>query len=149
MSNTFLNKDQYKTFLIFIKHIPLTIALIFILSTLFNYIGFSIPILSYIGGTSYLFLGLLYFASFVFRFCILHRIPIYYVAIGNSIGILRKYCLFSLSVITMFRIYFILTGIAIIVYIYFLYKNRGNPKVDHIKQLCDPYSKHYNEQKAA
>lgn len=43
----------------------------------------------------------------------------------------------------------LLIGIAIIAYIYFLYKNRGNPKVNHIKQLCDPYSKYYNEQKAA
>lgn len=149
MNNTYLNKSAYKAFLIIVKHTPMISAFIVILNTLFNYIGWSVPLLSYIGGASYLFLGLMYLISFTFRYCVIHRIPLYYVTAISSIGILDKYCSFSITTLTMFRIYFILTGIAIIAYIYFLYKNRGNPKVDHIKQLCDPYSKHYNEQKAA
>jgi hypothetical protein len=39
----------------------------------------------------------------------------------------------------MYRIYFTLTGIMVVAYIWFMYKNRNNPKIDHIKQLCDNY----------
>ena len=117
MNNTNLNKYLYKLFLIFAKYTPIIVALMFILNTYVNYIGLTMPILSYIGGAPYLFLGLMFLISFVFKFCILHRIPLYYTTIVNSIGVLDKYCSFSLSTLTMFRIYFILTGIMAIVYI--------------------------------
>ena len=39
----------------------------------------------------------------------------------------------------MLRIYFILFGIMSIAYIWYMYKNRNNPKVDPIKQLCETY----------
>ena len=39
----------------------------------------------------------------------------------------------------MFRLYFILFGIMLIIYIWLMYKNRNNPKVDPIKQLCETY----------
>ena len=141
MDNTYLNKHLYKAFLIFIKYIPLALAAMFLSGIICNYIGFTVPALIYIGGTSYTFLGLLYLISFVFKFCILHRIPLHYVTIGNVFGMLDKYCSFSLSTLTMFRIYFILTGIMAIVYIWFVYKNRNKPKVDPIKQLCESYFK--------
>ena len=141
MDNTYLNKTLYKLFLIAIKYIPLIIAMVFVTSITCNYFGYSVPLLSYFGGACYIFIGLLYLISFVFKFCILHRIPLHYVTIGNVFGILTKYCSFSLSTLTMFRIYFILTGIMAIVYIWFMYKNRNKPKVDPIKQLCESYFK--------
>lgn len=141
MNNTYLNKHLYKIFLILIKHLPIINALIFVTNIVCNYIGLHLPWVAYLGGTSFITLGLLYLISFVFKFCILHRIPLHYVTIGNVFGMLDKYCSFSLSTLTMFRIYFILTGIMAIVYIWFMYKNRNKPKVDPIKQLCESYFK--------
>ena len=39
----------------------------------------------------------------------------------------------------MYRIYFIITGLVIVLFIFIMYKNRNNPKVDPIKQLCETY----------
>ena len=39
-----------------------------------------------------------------------------------------------------FYLYSIITGIFITLWIYIWYKNRNNPKIDYIKQLCDNYT---------
>ena len=95
--------------------------------------------LMYIGGTSFVFIVLLYILSFVFRFCSLYRIPLHYVTVGNTIGVLDTFLKFPISNLSMFRLYFILFGIMLIIYIWLMYKNRNNPKVDPIKQLCETY----------
>jgi hypothetical protein len=41
---------------------------------------------------------------------------------------------------TIWRIYAIITGAFMTSWIIIWYKNRNNPKIDHIKQLCDSYS---------
>ena len=132
-----VNKRLYKVFLGFIKYIPSLLALVFISGTTCSYLKLSIPIIAYFGGVSFLFLVLLYLISWVFQFCHLYRIPLYYVTLGNVVGMLDKYGVLPFDNVIMCRIYFILTGIALIVYIWFMYKNRNKPKIDYIKQLCD------------
>lgn len=132
-----VNKRLYKVFLGFIKYIPSLLALVFISGTTCSYLKLSIPIIAYFGGVSLLFLVLLYLISWVFQFCHLYRIPLYYVTLGNVVGMLDKYGVLPFDNVIMCRIYFILTGIALIVYIWFMYKNRNKPKIDYIKQLCD------------
>lgn len=132
-----VNKRLYKVFLGFIKYIPSLLALVFISGTTCSYLKLSVPIIAYFGGVSFLFLVLLYLISWVFQFCHLYRIPLYYVTLGNVVGMLDKYGVLPFDNVIMCRIYFILTGIALIVYIWFMYKNRNKPKIDYIKQLCD------------
>lgn len=132
-----VNKRLYKVFLGFIKYIPSLLALVFISGTTCSYLKLSVPIIAYFGGVSFLFLVLLYLISWVFQFCHLYRIPLYYVTLGNVVGMLDKYGVLPFDNVIMCRIYFILTGIAVIVYIWFMYKNRNKPKIDYIKQLCD------------
>jgi hypothetical protein len=132
-----VNKSLYKVFLGFIKYIPSLLALVFISGTTCSYLKLSVPIIAYFGGVSFLFLVLLYLISWVFQFCHLYRIPLYYVTLGNVVGMLDKYGVLPFDNVIMCRIYFILTGIALIVYIWFMYKNRNKPKIDYIKQLCD------------
>lgn len=132
-----VNKRLYKVFLGFIKYIPSLLALVFISGTTCSYLKLSVPIIAYFGGVSFLFLVLLYLISWVFQFCHLYRIPLYYITLGNVVGMLDKYGVLPFDNVIMCRIYFILTGIALIVYIWFMYKNRNKPKIDYIKQLCD------------
>lgn len=139
MLNPSISKYLYKTFLIVTKYIPIILALVFVTTLIFNYLGKTVPILAYFGGVSFVFIGLLYLMSFVFQFCHLYRIPLHYVTIGNSIGIADTWLHFPISAMGMYRIYFTLTGIMVVAYIWFMYKNRNNPKIDHIKQLCDNY----------
>jgi hypothetical protein len=103
------------------------------------YFRLKLPIIAYFGGTSFLFIIVLYLISYVFKFCTLYRLPIHYIVISNLIGILYSYGLITLSIMNMYILYLLLTGIAIIIYVWLMYKNRNNPKIDPIKQLCETY----------
>lgn len=139
MRSTNIDKNLYKIFLALVKYIPIAIALIFTTHQILMYLKILNPILMYLGGTSFVFIVLLYTLSFVFKFCSLYRIPLHYVTIGNIIGVLDSFLKFPISNLSMFRLYFILFGIMLIIYIWLMYKNRNNPKVDPIKQLCETY----------
>lgn len=139
MAESNINKNLYKTFLILVKYIPITLAIIFLSQNVLVYLEIVTPILLYLGGSSFIFIVLLYILSWVFRFCYLYRIPLHYVTIGNIVGILDKWFIFPLSNIGMLRIYFALFGIMTVVYIWLTYKNRHKPKIDPIKQLCETY----------
>ena len=139
MHNPTINKYLYKLFLIFVKYLPITLAIIFILNLWCNYHKIYSYIFSYFGGASFLFLGLLYLVSYVFQFCHLYRIPLHYIVIGNGIGTFNKVFQYPIDSLIMYRLYFILTGVALLIYIWFMYKNRNNPKVDRAKQILDKY----------
>lgn len=139
MSKPNINKYLYKVFLTCVKYTPITLSICFILNLVCNYYRISCPILSYIGGVSFIFIALLYLMSWVFQFCYLYRIPLHYVTIGNLLGLGNKVLGHPISSINMYRVYFILTGITIVSYIWFASTNRHNPKINYIHQLCDLY----------
>lgn len=139
MSNHNIIKYLYKIFLICSKYIPVILSIIFIINVFCAYLKITIPILSYLGGVSFIFIILLYLISIVFQFCYLYRLPIHYITLGNFIGIIDKHFTISISNVMLFRVYFILFGIMLIAYVWLMYKNRNNPKVDPIKQLCETY----------
>lgn len=137
--NKNIDKYLYKLFLMVIKYTPTLLGLLTIINFISNYLGYNVIILSYLAGTSFTFLAILYIISWVFKFCSLFRIPLHYMTVSNIIGLLRTYNILSLDLLGMYRIYFILAGLAILVYVCYMYKNRNNPKVDYIKNLCDRY----------
>ena len=139
MNNHNISKYLYKIFLGYAKYIPIIVSILYILNIICQYLKTTVPILIYLGGVSFIFITLLYLISFVFQFCYLYRLPLHYVTLGNIIGIIDKHLTLSLSNIALFRIYFIMFGIMLIAYIWLMYKNRNNPKVDPIKQLCETY----------
>jgi hypothetical protein len=136
MNNILGNKTLYKVFLICAKFGPYLYAIIQIVGLICNIIGFYTIIPSFIGGCSIITLCLLFLISFVFKFCLTHRLPLYYTLCVFIITILDKIFLFG----SILRIYFIILGIFILLYIAIWFKNKDNPKVDHIKQLCESYA---------
>lgn len=139
MNQIGINKYLYKILLSFIKYTPIVLAIVIVLNFILNFLGIEITILTYIFGVSATLIILLYLLSFVFRFCQLYRIPLHYITITNIISCLYKLGIFTITVINLYRLYFIIAGIVAIVYVIFMYKNRNNPKVDPIKQLCETY----------
>ena len=140
-SNNSINKNLYKIFLTLVKYVPMFLSIIQTLRIVCNYIGVDMLILSYLGGTSIPFLIVLFIMSFVFKFCYLYRIPLMYLLVIWLIAILDSIFTIPLSVINMFIIYTIVFGIFIISFVWFMYKNRNKPKIDHIKQFCENYHK--------
>ena len=80
-----VGKGLYKLELICIKVIPYLIALCYVGNTISSYIYKELPIFSFIGSLSILPMLFLYLSSFVFRFCIYHRLPLYYCFISDCI----------------------------------------------------------------
>lgn len=140
MSSIVGNKNLYKIFLIIIKYIPIVLAVCKVITLITHYFKFRIFILTCVGGTSLIMLLLLYLISYIFKFCLTHRLPLHYVTTISVLTMLDYYFGSKISVITSYRIYAILTGIFIITWILVWFVNRKNPKIDHIKQLCENYS---------
>lgn len=140
MSNTTVNKTYYKIFLSYIKYVPNLLAIIQILCLILSYLKVTSFVLTCIGGTSIIFILLLYGISYVFQFCGTHRFSLHYVSIITGLTIFDWYVGIPLNIEALYILYAIITGVFMTSWIIIWYKNRKNPKIDHIKQLCDSYS---------
>lgn len=135
-----INKELYKIFLIIIKFIPNILALTKVISLILSYCKITSFVLTCTFGTSIIFIILLYLISIIFRFCGTHRLSLHYVTLITGLSIIDYYIGLPLSNVSLYYLYSIITGIFITLWIYIWYKNRNNPKIDYIKQLCDNYT---------
>lgn len=119
-----LNKIFYRIELYLIKTIPIAIALIALLNTILSYFYIEVPLLSYIGGVSLFELMFLYLSSYVFKFCVYHRLPIHYITINWLLNIYDYYIGIPLSNKNLFLMYMIITGITILLILYFKFKKK-------------------------
>lgn len=140
MNNVLPNKNLYKVFLSFVKIIPNILAICKIIGLILSYCKMSAFAFTCFGGTSIITLGVLYFISYIFKFCGTHRISLHYTSLIYILTIVDYYIGIPLSVDNLYRLYAIITGTFMTSWIIIWYKNRKNPKIDHIKQLCDSYS---------
>lgn len=143
MRNT-LEKTTYKLFVYILKFVPSILAIIQTTCLVLRYYNVIdiITVLSCVGGTSFISIGILYALAYIFRFCYLYKMPLYYVTLITGMLVLDTFIGFPISTLMMYRIYFSITGVFLISYIIYAYKNRNNPntKVDYIKSLCERYS---------
>lgn len=135
-----INKNLYKIFLVIIKHVPNILALMKVISLILSYFEITSFVLTCTFGTSIIFIILLYLISIIFRFCGTHRLSLHYVTLITGLSIIDYYIGLPLSNIGLYYLYLIISGIFITLWIYVWYKNRNNPKIDYIKQLCDNYT---------
>lgn len=140
MSDTLRNKNVYKIFLSLIKYVPTLLAILQIVSLCLSYAGITSFLVTCLSGTSIVFLILLYLIAEVFRFCGLYKISLNYVSIVTLLTIFDWYFKFPLSIADRYIMYVIITGVFIVTWIIYWYTHRNNPKVDHLKQLCDKYT---------
>jgi len=137
LENNSINKRTYKIFLIVIKYVPNILAILKILGLILSYYNIPSFELTCFGGTSIISLLILYLISFIFRFCGLYRLSLNYVTIIYLLTIIDYYIGIPLSNLGIYQLYASITGLFLTSWIYVWYKNRNNPKIDHIKQLCD------------
>lgn len=106
-----VNKEQYKLVLKYIKVIPMLIALCDVLNTITCFLGFDIEIFSFIGGISFLTLAFLYLISYVFKFCIYHRMFLHYILFNNIIGTLEYTVGIPISTQVFITLWSMITGV--------------------------------------
>lgn len=85
------SKRLYKFELILLKFIPFILAIACLLNTILSYFGIDLAILTYLCGISFFTLLFLFVSSYVFKFCLYHRLPLYYVIVNNLLAIYDYY----------------------------------------------------------
>ena len=119
-----LNKALYKIQLYLIKVIPMVMAFISLVNTVFSYYDVDLPILSYIGGYSILTILFLYLASYVFKFCEYHRMFIHYIVVNWALNIYDAYIGIPLNDRGLLITYLTVTGIFLFIILYLYVKSR-------------------------
>ncbi len=74
---------KHKGFLILLKYIPHIIALIYAIYTLLSFVGIDLVILGHLSHISILPWVFIYITSKIFRFCYVHRLPLYYIGLNE------------------------------------------------------------------
>ena len=113
-----LSKSLYKIELYLIKIIPFILAFVYFLNTTLSYFNIDIRLFSYIGSVSVLPLLFFYISSYVFRFCLFHRLPLHYITINLILNIIDDYIGIPISNRGLYSVILILTFIFIILSVY-------------------------------
>lgn len=100
------------------------IALIHLCNVIFSYFNIDLPILSYVGGISFIPLIFMYLSSYVFQFCEYHRMFLHYVVIDNLICIYDLYIGIPIEDLEMLKIHISVLGICLFVILYLYLKSR-------------------------
>ena len=123
--------NLHKLFLIIVKYLPFIIGMIYFLIAILNCFGIECIVLTnliFISPISALFILA---ASFVFKFCIWHRLPIYYCMILEIISFIDYYVPLLIPSNLILLIYLSVTILTILIGMYF--KNRYNKKSRSLK----------------
>ena len=80
-----VNKTLFRSILIFLRVIPMVLALVELINTTLGLLGISGYILTRIGGISLIPFIFVYLSSWVFGFCLYHRLFLYYILVNHII----------------------------------------------------------------
>lgn len=114
----------HKLFLIFVKYLPLVIAIGYFINAILTSLGIIYPTIMHIFYLSPITALFILCASFVFKFCIWHRLPIYYCIILHIISYIDYYTNFLMVNSLALFVYLTLTIFCILLGMYF--KNKRN-----------------------
>ena len=118
------NRLLYKLMLAALRIIPMLLALIAMLNMLFDFFGIDSGILSMIGGISLLPLLFLYLVSFVFQFCVYHRMFLHYILVNNILTWFDYYIGIPVSNEFLFGMHVFVVGLFLFLVLYFYRKEK-------------------------
>lgn len=122
------SKTLYKVEIGLLKIIPMILAGIYLSNTILSYfLDIDLVLLSYIGGISLLPLIFLYLSSYVFRFCIYHRVFLHYITINELILILDTHIGLPISDLEYFCLQMSIFGISLFLFLYLYVKSNKGP----------------------
>ena len=119
MAEKSIERRTYKLMLGMLKVIPMLLAFLAILNTMFGFLGIDCSVISMLGGISLLPLVFLYLVSFVFRFCIYHRMFLHYILLNNTLELIDYYVGIPVDTFELFVIHVILIGLFLFLVLYF------------------------------
>lgn len=129
--NSLRNKDLYKIELYLLKVMPMLLAAIYLVNTVLSYYDIIIPVLSYIGGLSFIPLVFMYISSYVFRFCSYHRMFLHYIVINDLINLTDYYYTLPISDWELFILHMSIAGVSLFIILYLYVKSHSKNVKKH------------------
>ena len=121
--NSLRNKSLYKIELYLLKVMPMLLAAIYLINTVLSYYDIILPVLSYIGGLSFIPLLFMYISSYVFRFCSYHRMFLHYIVINDLINLIDYYYTLPISDWELLILHMSIAGISLFIILYLYVKS--------------------------
>lgn len=114
-----VNKNLYRVFLLVLKVIPYIVSIGSLVYMILYYYGIELKFMDYTFSCSVLPWLFIYISSFLFRFCLYHRIPLYYIAVSDIVNFIDS--LYGIPIDTYYymMLHYIIAGIFILLFIYF------------------------------
>ena len=109
-------------FLVATKYIPHLMALCYAIYTFLGFIGIDAFIISCFASMSLLPWIYFIFISYIFKYCYVHRLPLYYILINELITDLDYYLELSLDVYTVLILHILLAAVILFEYSYYYVK---------------------------
>lgn len=116
------NVVKNKLFLLLIKFLYHLLALGYFIYTLFGFLGIDLIILSYFVHISIVPWLVFYLISKKFKFCYVHRLPLYYIGLNELITVSDYYLNIQEDYFTPLVLHVILLGITLFGYSYYYLK---------------------------
>ena len=110
-----------------LKVIPMLAALGYLLNTLLLYVGTDAAVLSYLVGMSLFTWLFILIAAFVFRFCVYHRMFLYYILATDCLNIYDTYVGAPVTDQGLLSIHVVITGVFLFLILYFYVKCNKKP----------------------
>ena len=129
--NSLRNKSLYKIELYLLKVMPMLLGTIYLVNTVLSYYDIIIPVLSYIGGLSFIPLVFMYVSSYVFRFCSYHRMFLHYIVVNDSINLIDYYYTLPISDWEFLILHMSVAGIILFTILYLYVKGYSKNVKEH------------------
>ena len=116
------NSLSHKSFLIILKYIPHFVSFGYFISTFLQFLGFETIIIGYFIHLSLFSWLFLYLTSFIFKYCYVHRLPLYYIALNEILTVYDYYFTLPFSDNKLLVVHLLLISILIFGYSYYYIK---------------------------
>lgn len=113
---------KHKSYLLALKYIPHFTALVYIIYTILQFLDIDLILLGYLVTTSITTWSFMLLSSIVFRFCYVHRLPLYYILVNEITNFIDYYVGIPISEIKLLGVHLIFIGLLIFGYTYYYLK---------------------------
>lgn len=113
---------KYKSYLIITKYIPHFTAFIYVVYTILGLFGIDVIQLGHLVHVSVVSWIYFYLNSLVFRYCYVHRLPLYYIALNELIVVTDAYYTIPVDDFILTAIHVVMIGILLLGYSYYYIK---------------------------
>lgn len=133
-------KVLYKLELLYVKISPMLISIGILMCSVLSYLDINISVIGgYIYGVSILTITHMYISSYLYKFCIYHRMFLHYIVISNILYLFDYYVKIPLSDRNLFLLHIIIAGIFLFLILYYYTKIHKDNAENNQKTLIEDY----------